>query len=220
MKISGRNVIAAPRQQVWDAINDPAVLARTLPGCESLEVVGDGQYRATVTAGVASIRGTYTGTVVLSDRQEPTSLTLAAQGAGSAGTIGADVDVVLTQEDGATAVVWEAEAIVGGTIGGVGQRMLVGVSQRMAGEFFGNLEADILEGPPDVPVGVDEVAGVSRGGAGTDLAGPPTVGTVFAGGAGRAAGSGGGDDTVKLVGAFLLGAAVALVGVLVGRRTR
>ncbi|HKJ56690.1 MAG TPA: carbon monoxide dehydrogenase subunit G [Nitriliruptoraceae bacterium] len=210
MKISGRNTIAAPPQTVWDAINDPAVLARTLPGCESMEVVGDGAYKATVTAGVASIRGTYTGTVVLSDLQEPESLTLAAQGAGSAGTIGADVDVVLEEEGDATVVVWDAEAIVGGTIGGVGQRMLAGVSQRMAGEFFGNLEDDILNGPPAV-----DVAPGGEADAGAD---PRATGTVFAGSAGAA--RAGGDDTARLVGAFLLGAAVALVGVLVGRRTR
>lgn len=211
MKISGRNTIAAPPQQVWDAINDPAVLARTLPGCESLEVVDDGAYKATVTAGVASIRGTYTGTVVLSDLHEPESLTLAAQGAGSAGTIGADVDVGLEEEGDGTAIVWDAEAIVGGTIGGVGQRMLAGVSQRMAGEFFGNLEDEILNGPPEV-----EAAPAGEVEAGTDAR---ATGTVFAGSAGRAASSGA-DDTAKLVGAFLLGAAVALVGVLVGRRTR
>lgn len=217
MNISGRNTIAASPQQVWDAINDPAVLARTLPGCESLEVVGDGAYKATVTAGVASIRGTYTGTVQLSDRVEPASLTMAAQGAGSAGTIGADVDVVLDEDDDATAVVWEAKAVVGGMIGGVGQRMLVGVSQRMAGEFFDNLERDILEGPPQ------ELAAAATGATGeaTDgaaVAGAPETGTVFAGAAGRAGAPSSMDGSLKLTAAFVLGAAVALAGVLVGSR--
>lgn len=216
MKIAGRNTIAAPRQQVWDAITDPAVLARTLPGCESLEVVGDGAYKATVTAGVASIRGTYTGQVALSDRREPSSLTLAAQGAGSAGTIGADVDVVLEDEGDGTAVAWDAEAVVGGMIGGVGQRMLVGVSQRMAGEFFDNVERDIL-GPAEVPA-VEEAA--PAGVAGAPAPAAPTTGTVFPGAAAAAPAGIQVDDSLKLVGAFVLGAAVALVGVLVGRRTR
>lgn len=216
MKISGRNTIDASPQQVWDAINDPAVLARTLPGCESLEVVGDGAYKATVTAGVASIRGTYSGTVQLSDRVEPTSLTLAAQGAGSAGTIGADVDVVLEEDGDATAMVWDAVAVVGGMIGGVGQRMLVGVSQRMAGEFFDNLERDIVQGPPQ------EVAAATSGAAtdGAAVAGSAETGTVFAGAAGRG-GAGGPsslDDTGKLAIAFVLGAAAALAGVLLGSR--
>lgn len=215
MKIAGRNTIAAPRQQVWDAINNPAVLARTLPGCESLEVVDDGAYKATVTAGVASIRGTYTGHVALSDRQEPSSFTLAAQGAGSAGTIGADVDVLLEDDGQATTVVWDAEAVVGGMIGGVGQRMLVGVSQRMAGEFFDNVERDIL-GPTAPPAEEAAPAAVTPEGA----PGAPAAGTVFPGAAPRPAGGIQVDDSLKLVGAFVLGAAVALAGVLVGRRIR
>ena len=224
MKIAGRNTIAAPRQQVWDAINNPAVLARTLPGCESLEVVDDGAYKATVTAGVASIRGTYTGHVALSDRQEPSSFTLAAQGAGSAGTIGADVDVLLEDDGDATTVVWDAEAVVGGMIGGVGQRMLVGVSQRMAGEFFDNVERDIL-GPTAPPAEEAAPAAVTPEGtpaAVTSEGAPaaPAAGTVFPGAAPRPAGGIQVDDSLKLVGAFVLGAAVALAGVLVGRRIR
>jgi carbon monoxide dehydrogenase subunit G len=211
MKIAGRNTIAAPRQQVWDAITDPAVLARTLPGCESLEVVGDGAYKATVTAGVASIRGTYTGHVALSDREEPSSLTLAAQGAGSAGTIGADVDVVLEDEGDGTAVAWDAEAVVGGMIGGVGQRMLVGVSQRMAGEFFENVERDIL----GVPSTVAEPAAEAE-----PTAEAPAAGTVFPGAARPPAEGLAVDDSLKFAAAFVLGAAVALAGVLVGRRLR
>lgn len=226
MNISGRNVIAATRDQVWDAINDPAVLARTLPGCESLEVIGDDHYRATVTAGVASIRGTYTGTVKLSDPVAPSSLQLAAQGAGSAGTIGADVDVNLSEDGDVTAVDWDATAVVGGMIGGVGQRMLTGVATRMAGEFFDNLEADIVgAGQPAADADDRQPAGAATTGA--DAPGKvdgraAATGTVFAGRVSRDGAEGRieFDDPVKLVGAFALGAVVALVGVLIGRRTR
>lgn len=191
---------------MWDAIHDPAVLARTLPGCQSLEVVGDDHYRATITAGVASVRGTYTGTVKLSDPVAPSSLQLAAQGAGSAGTIGADVDVNLSDDGDSTTVDWDATAVVGGMIGGVGQRMLTGVATRMAGEFFDNLEADI----------------VGTGQAAVESADRQPSGTVFAGRGSRDGAEGRieVDDPVKLVGAFALGAAVALVGVLIGRRLR
>lgn len=224
MKIQGRNTIAASREQVWDAINDPAVLARTLPGCESLEVVEDGHYKARVTAGVASIRGTYTGDVTLSDLSAPSSLKLAAQGAGAPGTIGADIDVGLEDEGDGTAIAWDAEAIVGGMIGGVGQRMLSGVATRMAGEFFDNLETDILSGGAPAMAGapaegtaepVPATVGAPEAGAQA-----PAAGTVFPGTAPSAAEGIAVDDTVKLAGAFVLGAAVALVGVLIGRRTR
>lgn len=213
MKISGTHTLDVSRQQVWDAINDPAVLARTLPGCESLEVVSDDLYKARVTAGVASIRGTYTGQVELADRREPSALTLNAQGAGAPGTIGAEVDVSLAEDGERTVVTYDADAVVGGMIGGVGQRMLTGVSERMASEFFTNLERDIQQGPPQAA----PAAAAPPGGVPSAEPGASAPGQVFAGSARPAAPM---DDTLKLVGAFVLGAAVALVGVLVGRRTR
>ncbi|MBY5163020.1 SRPBCC family protein [Salsipaludibacter albus] len=214
MNISGTNHIDAPRDDVWAALTDPAVLARTLPGCEQLEVVDDDTYRARVTAGVASIRGTYDGTVRLSDRDRPSSLHLHVQGAGAPGTIGADVEVRLEATDVGTEVDWDAEAVVGGMIGGVGQRMLAGVSSRMAGEFFAALERDLVEGPA-VPAAASD-AGTTEGVP--SEAAPATTGQVFAGRA--ASGDGGRTDLVPVLAAFVLGAAAALAGVLVGRRLR
>jgi hypothetical protein len=95
----------------------------------------------TVAAGVGSIKGVYDGQVRLTDHDEPTSFRLHAEGAGAAGTIGADVRVTLEAGDeGGTSVTYDADATVGGMIGGVGQRMLVGVSKRMATEFFANVD--------------------------------------------------------------------------------
>ncbi len=218
MRIDGTNTIAAPRDQVWAALNDPAVLARTLPGCESLEVVDDDTYRARVTAGVASIRGTYDGIVSLSDRDEPGSLRLHVDGAGAPGTIGADVDVRLDEVGDATEVTWDANAVVGGMIGGVGQRMLAGVSTRMAGEFFEALERDLLEGPAPAPADTDAHAAPTDGPTTPTTTDGRTAGTVHAGRAVAAAG--GGSEPVQLFAAFALGAAVALAGVALGRRTR
>ena len=73
MKITGENTIPFPVEQVWDALLDPAVLVRTIPGCERLEATGENTYAMTVTAGVAAIRGTYDGTCVLSDLEPSTS---------------------------------------------------------------------------------------------------------------------------------------------------
>ncbi|MFD0854332.1 SRPBCC domain-containing protein, partial [Actinomadura adrarensis] len=67
MKVTGSATIAAPLPRVWDALQDPAVLARTIPGCHSLESTGRDAYRMTVEAGVASIKGTYVGRVELAD---------------------------------------------------------------------------------------------------------------------------------------------------------
>jgi carbon monoxide dehydrogenase subunit G len=149
MKISGTNSIPFPVAQVWDALLDPAVLVRTIPGCERLETTGENTYAMTVTAGVAAIKGTYDGTCALSDLVEHQSLVMRLQGAGAPGTIDATVNVAFADADGGTTISYEADAVVGGMVGGVGQRMLTSVSKRMAKEFFDNV-AGALSGPAPV----------------------------------------------------------------------
>src|SRR5918997_1327711 len=90
MRIAGEAVLRAPVERVWDALLDPAVLVRTIPGCERLEETGENRYDMTVTAGVAAIRGTYAGTCELRDLHPHDRLLLAVQGAGAPGTISAD----------------------------------------------------------------------------------------------------------------------------------
>lgn len=141
MKFTGEHTLHAPVEKVWDALLDPAVLVRTIPGCERLEGTGDNAYAMTVTAGVAAIKGTYSGSCSLSDLVPHESLVMRLDGAGAPGTVGATVDVRFAPSDDATVVTYDADAIVGGMVGGVGQRMLTSVSRRMAGEFFGNVDA-------------------------------------------------------------------------------
>ncbi len=146
MKMSGDNVLHAPVGQVWDALLDPAVLVRSIPGCSRLESTGEHTYDMTVTAGVAAIKGTYAGTCRLHDLQEHRSLRMDLQGAGAPGTIGAEVAVTFADVgDGTTRITYDADAVVGGMVGGVGQRMLTSVSRRMAVEFFDNVD-DVLTG--------------------------------------------------------------------------
>ena len=149
MKISGSNSLNAPVDQVWAAMLDPAVLARCIPGCETLTTTGPDQYAMRVTAGVAAIKGTYDGEVSLADKQEPNSLTMKARGAGAPGTIDATVAVRLAPSaTGGTELTYDADAAVGGAVGGVGQRMLAGVTKKMAGQFFTALDRDIAGDRP------------------------------------------------------------------------
>ncbi|HTE74028.1 MAG TPA: carbon monoxide dehydrogenase subunit G, partial [Actinomycetes bacterium] len=131
MKVNGTATLHAPRERVWAALNDPAVLVRTIPGCQQLEEVGTDSYRMTITAGVASIKGTYLGDVALTDPAPPTGFTLKASGAGAPGTVNADVRVTLDDAgDGRTLLSYAADAVVGGAVGGVGQRVLAGVAKK------------------------------------------------------------------------------------------
>lgn len=206
MKVAASHVVKAPKEAVWAALRDPAVLARTLPGCLALEVVGPDRYALTVHAGVASVKGTYQGTVELCDLVEPDALRLTASGAGAPGTITADTRVRLDAVDGGTRIGYDADAVVGGMIGGVGQRMLVGVTKKTAAEFFTALEDELLHGPrPAAAAAPAETAAAPAGAP----SGAPAVGQVFAGGRAEPARAA---DPWALLAAALLGAAVALVG--------
>ncbi len=219
MKISGSSTLEAPVDKVWEAMLDPAVLARCLPGCESLAVIGEDRYAMSVTAGVAAIKGTYAGEVSLSDKVAPSSLTMRASGAGAPGTIDADVKVHLEPSaGGGTDLSYDADASVGGAIGGVGQRMLAGVTKKMAGQFFTALDRDIA-GLAPVGVGTDGSA-VTAGAAGA----APASGAVYPGRAATANANatlnldnGAGFAVGVLVGGLLALAGVAL-GARLGRR--
>jgi uncharacterized protein len=199
MKFTGENTLHSPVEQAWDALLDPAVLVRTIPGCERLEATGENAYAMTVTAGVAAIKGTYSGSCVLTDLRPHESLVMKLDGAGAPGTIGATVDVRFAPgADGATTISYDADAIVGGMVGGVGQRMLTSVSRRMAGEFFGNVDAVLTGAAPAVAV-----AGGPSSEPGVFTA-PPRPATVA--------------SQRDFLTGVAVGAALVALGVLIGRR--
>lgn len=151
MRIRGATTLRAPAGEVWRALNDPAVLVRTIPGCEWLEATGPGSCRLTVTAGVASTQGIYTGEISVSDRLEPTSFLMTATGAGGPGTFSTRVRVSLVPtHDGSTDLTYDADATLTGLIAGVGQRMVSSVARKMASEFFTSLD-DVLMGTAATP---------------------------------------------------------------------
>jgi carbon monoxide dehydrogenase subunit G len=201
MKIAGTHVIARPVDRVWDALLDPQVLVATIPGCERLEATGAHEYAMTVSAGVAAIKGTYSGSCALSDLNEHKSLVMHLQGAGSPGTIGSTVKVAF-DDLGAegTRISYDADAVVGGMIGGVGQRMLTSVSKRMAAEFFTNVESALMH--PRV--------GASAPAESAESAQMPPPSGVFT----APARTSGHDDFVK---GIAVGAGLVLLGVIAGR---
>jgi uncharacterized protein len=207
MKVTGNATLSAPKSAVWSALQDPAVLVHTIPGCQQLEATGDNAYRMTVSAGVASIKGTYIGAVSLADLDPPNGYTLVASGQGAPGTIHAKARVRLQDGDGgSTLLSYDADAVVGGMIGGVGQRVLVGVAKKTAQEFFSAVDRYLATGP--VPVGAAEAPAAAPGG-------PPVqapAGTVYRAPAPVPAPAAGRDLALGAV----LGAAISLVGVVIG----
>ena len=207
MKISGSNSLNAPVDQVWAAMLDPAVLARCIPGCETLTTTGPDQYAMRVTAGVAAIKGTYDCEVALTDKSEPTSLTMKARGAGAPGTIDATVAVRLAPSpSGGTDLHYDADAAVGGAVGGVGQRMLAGVTKKMAGQFFTALDRDIAG---------DRPLATAAGAAATGSESPVYSGRTATANANASLSM---DRTSTFALGAMVGGALVALGVLIGSR--
>lgn len=213
MKVTGSSVLQAPPDRVWRAITDPDVLAGVIPGCDGLVPLAPDRFRLTVTLGVASIKGSYTGEVAFRDMVAPGSLTLQANGSGAPGTIDTTVAVVLTDLGGSTRVDYDADAIVGGMVGGVGQRVLGAVAKRTADAFFAAIDGTLTAPAPSVPSGRPTPVGGPGSGpaAGGPLGAPAPV-------PGRPARSPWDLAAAAAVGALSMLAGV-LVGVRIGRRS-
>ena len=163
MNLDGSAVLAAPPEQVWAVITDPAVLARTIPGCVSLEQVGEDRFTMVVSAGVGAVRGRYAGEVRLSDLSFPTSYVMHASGSGGPGSVRATVPITLQPADGGTLLTWSADAVVGGAVAGVGQRMVTGVARKMAEQFFAAVDRELVQ--PNVVAAVEPVPVAASGSA-------------------------------------------------------
>lgn len=214
MLISSTATMTADPATAYAAFHDEKILAATIPGVESFTRTGESNFDVVLTMGVAAIKGTYKGTVAFSEEVEDTSFTLSAKGAGGPGTIGADISVALAPgANGGSDIIWEADAVLGGPIGGVGQRMLGGVAKRIAKKFFADIDAAIRDG---IPAANAAAAGADAAGASAPVMAPVAApGTAAAPVAGCAAGNS------RLCGdGFLAGAAVgagaALLGVCLG----
>jgi carbon monoxide dehydrogenase subunit G len=139
VKIEGSSEIPAPRQRVWEAFLDPVTLASAIPGCEGLEAIGPGEYKATMKVGVGPIKGTFEGKVRLSGLEPPERYRMAVEGTGAPGFVRGDAAMELSDAAGGTRVAYSADVQVGGLIASVGQRMLGGVSKMILDQFFARM---------------------------------------------------------------------------------
>jgi len=140
LKIEGRYMFNAPREKVWQVLQDPNIIAQCIPGCEQLTEVAPDEYEARVKVGVAAVKGTYKGKVAIRDKQPPTHYRLSGEGSGSPGFLNGDVSIDLEESDGQTELKYSAETNAGGLIASVGQRMLGGVAKMMLDQFFKKME--------------------------------------------------------------------------------
>lgn len=151
MKIEGAHEVRAPRERVYRLLTDPAVLARCIPGCQGLELTGENTYATTLRAGVGSIKGVFKGTVRLEDVRPPEHYRMVVDGKGQPGFVKGAGDLDLEERDGMTVIAYAGDVNVGGTLAGVGQRMVSGSAKMMAAQFFTAIEAEAEAAPGEPP---------------------------------------------------------------------
>ena len=171
MEIKGEYKIAAPRDKVFAALNDPAILQACIPGCESLEKTSDTEMKAKVRLRIGPVSASFTGKVTLSDIDPPNGYKISGEGQGGvAGFAKGGAVVSLRDDGGATVLDYNVDAQVGGKIAQVGARLIEGTARKLSDEFFGKFAATI-GGPPSAAA----VAGVASAAGPVPIAPPPSA---------------------------------------------
>ncbi len=144
MDMTGERRIPAPRQKVWDALNDPEVLKAAIPGCKTLEKTSDTDMKATAAVRIGPIAAQFTGKVQLLDLNPPTSYRIAGEGQGGvAGFANGGATVHLSDDGAFTLLQYEVKAQVGGKIAQLGARLIDATAKQMADQFFDRFSAEV-----------------------------------------------------------------------------
>jgi hypothetical protein len=166
VEINGEYQIQAPRQQVWQALNDPATLQRTIPGCESLERVAENEFSAKIKSKIGPVSAKFACKIALANLDPPASYTLVGEGQGGvAGFANGSADVALDDRGQTTLLRYTAQFKIGGKLAQVGSRIVAGATRKVADEFFANFAAEM---------NTSAATGLSSGSAAT-LSAPPST---------------------------------------------
>lgn len=148
MDMTGSERIAAPRERVYQALNDPEILKAAIPGCEAIEKTSDTEMTATVVTKVGPVKAKFQGAVTLSDLDPPNGYTISGEGKGGPAGFAKGGARVRLEPDGpngeATVLHYEVKADVGGKLAQLGSRLIDGTARKLAGEFFTNFAALVV----------------------------------------------------------------------------
>jgi hypothetical protein len=151
MELTQTHLLPVPLQTAWDALNDPAVLQRCIPGCESITAAGDNAYDVAMTAAVGPVKARFKGRMELTDIVPPTSYRLNFDGQGGAAGFGKGTAQVQLVPEGPTVtrLSYTAHAQVGGKLAQIGSRLVDGAARKLADEFFQRFAAEFGAPPRD-----------------------------------------------------------------------
>jgi uncharacterized protein len=144
MEMTGEQLVPAPQQLTWKALNDPAVLKECVPGCESIEPIGDNTYQVLMVARVGPVSAKFKGKLTLSDIKPPESYSIAFEGqGGAAGFAKGGAHVRLAAQDGQTKLSYDVKASVGGKLAQIGSRLVDAAAKKVADDFFRNFNEKV-----------------------------------------------------------------------------
>jgi carbon monoxide dehydrogenase subunit G len=142
MEISESFVVPAPREQVWAALNDPAILEECIPGCQELEAESEDRLNATVTLKIGPVKATFRGTVDLFDKVPPESFVIQGEGKGGvAGFAKGSAKVFLDEHPEGTLLRYEVNVAIGGKLAQLGSRLIMSTSRKLSAQFFDQFAA-------------------------------------------------------------------------------
>lgn len=146
MEMNGEERIAAPRQLVWEALNDPEILSECIPGCQELEKTSDTTMTAVVKVKIGPVAATFKGDVTLENINAPESYTISGEGKGGiAGFAKGGADVTLIDDGAETVLSYVVKAQVGGKLAQLGSRLVDSTSKKLAGQFFARFNEVVSE---------------------------------------------------------------------------
>ena len=164
MEMTGEFRIPAPRQRVWEGLNDPEILKSSIPGCQTIEKVSDTEFTAKVLAQVGPVKANFAGKVTLSDLDPPQSYTIAGEGSGGvAGFAKGSAKVNLAEDGVATLLHYAVQAHVGGKLAQIGSRLIDSVARRMAENFFTRFVAAVAPEAAATATAAAEIKAVPSG---------------------------------------------------------
>ena len=137
MKLSGSYQIKLEKQKVWEALNNPEILKKTIPGCEEFIKKSETEFTVTATNKIGPFNASFTGDIELKDLNSPNSYKITGSGNSPVGFANGEATVTLEDFEGGTKLIYEVEANVGGKIAQVGSRLIDMTAKKMADIFFG-----------------------------------------------------------------------------------
>ena len=143
MKLSGSYKLNVKKEIVWESLNNPIILKKCIPGCESFEKNSIDSFSAIATNQIGPMNATFSGTIKLSNITKNQSYTLSGEGQSSVGFATGSADIKLDESNGITTLSYDVEINVGGKIAQLGSRLINGVAKKMSDYFFGRF-ADLV----------------------------------------------------------------------------